>query len=132
MTMNQELAQIYGNVPDEETQKLASAQLAEGLQDEGSVTRNLTDEQIENLAKSMVGNGEEKTAAGEGGEGEAEEEGEGGGEAGDEGEGGANEELSEEQQKLAEADYLGRVMAHAFVAEQRDIFAEQEKVAMSP
>lgn len=113
--MNQELAQIYGNAPDEDAEKLASAQLAEGLQGDGSVTSNLTDEQIEQLAAEVVGGGEtaEKVAGQEEG-------------AGGEGGGGSEEELSDDaKQKLAEADYLGRVMAHAFAAERRDI----EKVA---
>jgi len=110
--MNQELARIYGNAPTEDVEKQASANMAEGLAGEGSVdTNGLTEEQIEELAQGVLTGQDvtEKVAGTDTGDT---------GEAAD-----AGEALTgEEQEKIAEADYLGRIMAHAFVAEQREIF----------
>jgi hypothetical protein len=137
--MNKELAEMYGN-ETESVEKLAAAELAEKLSDEGGLDlTGLTEEQLEELAKSVMSSGEEKVAE-EDAE-EVEEEAEETEEAETPAEETAEEpektaeadELTDEdKQKLAEADYLGRVMAHAFVAEKRDIeksAAAKEKTA---
>lgn len=103
--MDPKLAEMYGtNQPNaEELEKMAAAELADGLAEEGQVDlNNLTEEDLETMAQEVL--------------------------AQDEGEEGAEyteqEKTSEAQEKLAEADYLGRVMAHAYVQELRGIEKE--------
>lgn len=100
--MDPKLAEIYGtNQPDEaDVEKLAAAELAEELTEEGEMDLDsLSEEEAEQLAQQVLSGGEEtEEAAVE--EPEADE---------------------ESQEKVAEADYLGRVMAHAFVQENREI-----------
>lgn len=130
MPMDPQLAAIYGTGGDEtDTEKLAAAKLAEELVDKEELDPSkLTDEQAEELAKKVLAGAEE-------GEEEEEQEAKGEEEAEEETE---EEEESEEktssasdeaQEKLAEADYLGRVMAHAYVQELRNISSAQEKTA---
>lgn len=99
--MDPKLAEIYGtNQPTEaDLEKLAAAELAEGLANDDQIdTDGLTEEDLEAIAQDVLGSNEdqdeeqEKTSAAE-----------------------------EAQEKLAEADYLGRVMAHAYVNELRTI-----------
>lgn len=118
MPMDPQLAEIYGT-SSEDTEKLAAAEMAEGLAEEGEIDpENLTDEQVEMLAQQAL-------AGEEGAEVEAAE-----GEEGAEVEEPGVEKVSEAQEKLAEADYLGRVMAHAYTQELRKIAsAETEKTA---
>lgn len=105
--MDAKLAEIYGtNTPEEgDVEKLAAAELAEKLAgDESMDLSELEPEQIEALAAQVL--------AGE--EGQSDEETE-------------EEEKTagdENQEKVAEADYLGRVMAHAYVQELRGIDKE--------
>ncbi len=101
--MDQTLAQIYGtNQPEgEEAEKLAAAELATQLAAGGELDLNtLTDEQVESLASQVL-------------------EAEGGGEAAP-----AGDPNADAQEKVAEADMLGRVMAHAYVQELRGIEKE--------
>lgn len=128
--MNKELAQIYGNNPDSDDaiQKQAAAELAEKLAEEGALDlKDLSVEQLEELAASVMEpvkpveevKPEEKPAAEKTAETGKEEP--------------KTEEISDEdKKKLAEADYLGRVMAHSFWQESREISkqaASQEKTA---
>jgi hypothetical protein len=94
--MDPTLAEIYGT--NEDLEKQAAAELAEELDEEGLELEGLDEDDLEQLASEVL-------------DGEESEDGE---EVDDEG-----------QEKLAEADYLGRVMAHSMVSELRDI----EKVA---
>lgn len=94
--MDERLAEIYGT-GEEDYEKTAAAALAEGLaEDEGLDLDSLTAEQAEALAAEVL--------SGEGGEGD---------ESGDEGD--------EGQEKMAEADLMGRIMAHAFWQENGQI-----------
>jgi hypothetical protein len=96
--MNKELAEMYGTAPagDEETlQKQAAAELTEALSDDSGIDLNeLTVDDVEAIAAEMLSEGESET------EPAASEEGE---------------------EKLAEADYLGRVMAHSFWQEKTEL-----------
>lgn len=100
--MDEQLAAIYGTgMPDDEDlAKTASAELLVKLaEEEGVDLDDFSDEEIAEMITNLQG--EEKTA-------------------GDE-----TQEIDEEaQEKLAEADYLGRVMAHAMVQELGDIEKE--------
>ena len=90
--MDPVLAEIYGTnqVDEADLEKLAAAELAEELADEDELNvDNIDDDTIEQLAQQVL----------EGGEQEYEEPG---------------DEMSE---KVAEADYMGRVMAHAYKQE---------------
>lgn len=110
--MDPRLAEIYGTNSEEQTQdteKVAAAQLAEKLAgDESLNLEGMSEDQIEALAQEVLAQGA----------GEQTEEAE------------ATEETEEKQasEKLAEADYLGRVMAHSYVQELRSI----EKEASAP
>jgi len=119
MPMDPQLAAIYGTNADEsDVEKLAAAQLAEDLADDEDVDpAELSDEQAEQLAKKVL---EAQGAEEEGDE-----------DADDDDEDEEVEKTSEAQEKLAEADYLGRVMAHSYVQELRKIASveEQEKTA---
>lgn len=110
--MDAKLAEIYGTnaVTESDVEKLAAAELAEGLAgEEGLDLSGLGADEIEALAREVLGAGEateEKVAE-------------------------ADEEITEEQtddevdpefqEKVAEADYLGRVMAHSFNQERVEI-----------
>jgi hypothetical protein len=97
--MDPRLAELYGtNQPDQaDLEKLAAAEFADGLTEEGSINLDdLDPEQLEAMAQEVLG-----------------------------GEGEEGEESDEDMEKLSEADYLGRVMAHSYVQELREI----EKVA---
>ena len=102
--MDEQLAAIYGTgMPEEEDlAKTASAELLVKLAEEEGVDLNdFSDEEIAHMITNLQG--EEKTAG--------------------------EQELDDESQtKLAEADYLGRVMAHAMVQE----LGEIEKQAADP
>lgn len=114
--MDQRLAEIYHTNEEGEAdvEKLAAAQLAEELEDNDAIDLDgLDEEQLNALAEEVLGEVEEpeegeavKTAEDE----EAEEE----------------EETEDEPVKLAEADFqqadqMGRIMAHAFVQEHKEI-----------
>lgn len=125
MPMDPQLAAIYGNnIDGEDTEKLAAAELAEKLAADGDAEVEYTEEQIQELAAAALGEEteeEEQQAAGE----ETEE-----GAAVTEPEEAEKTSAAEEaKEKIAEADYLGRVMAHAYTNELRKIAAEQEKTA---
>jgi hypothetical protein len=127
--MNQFLAEMYGTretigapAQSDDTEKLAEAQLLDdALRAENIDVDTLSPEAILKVAHSLFGDDSAlvKAAAEEGheeGETEAEEKKEE--EAKKEGEGESAEE------KTAQADFLGRVMAHAFVQEQAEINKE--------
>lgn len=94
--MDPKLAEIYGTNQEADLEKLAAAELAEGLaNDEQLNLDGLSEDELEALAQDVL-NGEEAATEEQ--------------PAGD-----------EAQEKLAEADYLGRVMAHSYVNELRSI-----------
>jgi len=110
--MDAKLAAFYGtNAPDEaDVEKLAAAELAEKLAGEESVNlEGMSDEQLEAVAQEILDEG----AQGE----EAEEE-----------KAEVTEPEDDAQEKIAEADYLGRVMAHAYVQELKGIDKEAAKM----
>ena len=97
--MDPKLAELYGTntVDENDIEKLAAAQLAEELGEGAELDINdLSPEDIEAMASEVLAS-------------------EGGGETVEEPAG------DDAQEKLAEADYLGRVMAHSYVQELRDI-----------
>jgi hypothetical protein len=100
--MDQRLAELYGTnqVTEDDVEKLAAAELAEQLTEDGDIDLSgITEEDLEAVAQEVLG------ASGE--------------EAGEEDE---EEEVDgETQEKVATADLMGRVMAHAFVQEQTEI-----------
>ena len=111
--MNEILAQIYGTASDtteEPLEKTAEAALLDELEKvataEGIDLGELSDEDIVEILSEAMNSGEaEKTAE-------------------------ATEATEEDGQvKLAEADFLGRAMAHAFYNELSQIGAEVEKTA---
>jgi hypothetical protein len=142
MPMDPQLAAIYGTNADEtDVEKLAAAKLAEELADDEEVDpAELSDEQAEQLAQQVLaeeaGEGEEVEEPEEEEEQpkrkakapQAEEEEEETEEEDEETEKTSGAE-DEAQEKLAEADYLGRVMAHAYTQELRKIASAQEKTA---
>ena len=109
--MDQYLAQIYGTASgaSEDLEKTAQAQMLHKLaEDEGIDLSGLTDEQMDALAQQVISDqdgvpGEQATAE----------------------EGVSAEE--EAQAKFAEADFLGRVMAHAYTQELQKIAEEETK-----
>jgi hypothetical protein len=116
MPMDPKLAALYGTaqVDESDVEKLAAAKLAEDLAgDEQVEVSEMTDEQVEALAQSLLAEEAEEAKVEEPAEktSAAEEK---------------VEEKDEAQEKLAEADYLGRVMAHAYVQELAKIAAAQE------
>jgi hypothetical protein len=134
--MNEKLAELYGTnetVSDGDQEKLAAAELAAGLAEEGGLDLDsLSPEQLEALADEVLNNGAEKTAGDESAEEEAEEQAEETTEADPTEEEESAEETEEAEEtveaadddskeKVAEADYLGRVMAHAYVQELKEI-----------
>lgn len=143
MPMDPHLAAIYNTNEDEtDVEKLAAAQLAEELADDGEIDPNeLSDEDAEALAKKVLESEESaeeeaeeaeepETASAEEEEAEETEEEQEKVSAAEEEEPEEQEEPqadteAEAQEKLAEADYLGRVMAHAYTQELRKIAAAQ-------
>jgi hypothetical protein len=133
--MNSFLAEMYGTretigapQQSDDVEKLAEAQLLdEALRAENIDVDSLSPDAILKVASTLFGDDSAlvKAAAEEAGEhvaeGEAAAEGEhtGEGEAAAEGEHTAEGEGSEE--KVAEADFLGRVMAHSFTQERAEI-----------
>lgn len=113
--MDAKLAEAYKtNQADEtDTEALAMAALAEKLaaSDEINVD-GMSDDEAEALASEILGTTAEETPEEPAAEETPEEEGEKTAE---------EQELTPEQEKIAEADYLGRVMAHAYAAERREI-----------
>ena len=107
--MDPTLAEIYGtNQPSEaDIEKLAAAELAEELsENEEANIDGMSDDDVEALAAQVL--------AAESDEEEQEE--------------GETDEVDQESmEKISEADYLGRVMAHSYVNELRSI----EKTAMT-
>ena len=105
--MDPTLAEIYGtNEMDEaDVEKLAAAEAAQELADDDEIDPSeMTDEDVEAVAAEVLAAGSE----------EEEEE----------------EETTEGNEKLAEADYMGRVMAHAYVQELRGI--EKDAYSQNP
>lgn len=109
--MDARLAEIYGTNEDvSDLEKSAAAELAEKLAEGEEMNLDgLSDEDIESLAQEVLASNEEQA------EEETEEE-------------ATEEEPAEKQagadeteEKLAEADYIGRVMAHAYVNELKSI-----------
>lgn len=108
--MDPKLAAIYGtNQSDADLEKLAAAELAEGLANDDAVdTDGLTEEELEAVAQDVL------NASAEGEE-------EGGNIDGEQEKTSAAEAA---QEKLAEADYLGRVMAHSYNQELQKIASD--------
>lgn len=103
--MDKTLAEIYGTnqVEEADVEKLAAAELAEQLTETGDA--QIDDETLEALAQEVLAQDDGETTD----------------------ENAVSEpEMDEAQEKIAEADYLGRVMAHSFVQESKEI----EKEAM--
>jgi hypothetical protein len=103
-TMDPKLAEIYGTnqVSEADVEKLAAAELATKLAGDESATQeqaDMSDEDLEAIAQKVLAAPAEQ-------ETEQETQGDPDGEA---------------QEKIAEADYLGRVMAHAYVNELKQI-----------
>lgn len=116
--MDPKLAAIYGTnqETDADLEKLAAAELAEGLANDDEVdTDGLTEEELEAVAQDVL-NASSEEGEEEGGNIDGEQE--------------KTSAAEEAQEKLAEADYLGRVMAHSYHNEMQKIAAaEQEKTA---
>lgn len=124
--MDPKLAEAYKTNQADETdvEALATAALAEKLAaaDEVNVD-GMSDDEAEALAAQLL-EGSEEQAPAEEPAAEAQPADEGEKTAGAEGEQAEEPKLTPEQEKIAEADYLGRVMAHAYVAERREIEKE--------
>lgn len=124
--MDSKLAEAYGTAPVNEVdlEALATAELATKLAaaDEIDVD-GMSDERAEELAAELLGGSEE------GGEEPPTEE-PAVEEAPVEEEKTAGDATTPEQEKIAEADYLGRVMAHAYVNERNEI--EKAAAAAKP
>lgn len=116
--MDPKLAAIYGTnqETDADLEKLAAAELAEGLANDDEVdTEGLTEEELEAVAQDVL-NASSEEGTEEGGNIDGEQE--------------KTSAAEQAQEKLAEADYLGRVMAHSYHQElQKIAAAEQEKTA---
>jgi len=124
--MNEFLANLYGTEQDvgastgDDTEKLAQAQILDQMfEAEGININELHPQTVVKVAEAIFGGqtkiAEEDVEAAqkhEGGETKKKEE---------------KEEEKEAEEKLAEADFLGRVMAHSFENERREI----EKTALS-
>jgi hypothetical protein len=113
--MDEWLSQVYGTGQGSDIEKTAQNMMLQKLaEEEGIDLSGLNDEELDALAQAVVA------------------EGEGGGEQyveGDAGDVGGDEEL---QAKFAEADFLGRVMAHAYTQELQKIASEGEAPAAAP
>ena len=109
--MDPKLAEIYGTneVSEYDVEKLAAAELAEELSESDDADIDgMTEDDVEALAAQVL----------------AEEQGE------EYDEEYSDESVDEESmEKISEADYLGRVMAHSYVQELRNIDGEMEKEA---
>ena len=125
--MNEFLADLYGTrenigAPQDtsnDVEKLAEAQvLDQFLTNEGIDVDQLDGDTILKVAYDLFGEDSEIVKAAAEGSEDSEDE-----EEGEEGE----EEEKDAQEKLAEADFLGRVMAHSFVDEQ----SSMDKQALS-
>ena len=104
--MDPKLAAIYGTNEDADLEKLAAAELAEGLADDDQLdTDGLSEDDLEAIAQDVLSGGDESS----------------------EEEGSGNIDGDDAQEKLAEADYLGRVMARSYVNELRGIDKEAAK-----
>jgi len=135
--MNSFLAEMYGtretigapNQGNDDVEKLAEAQLLdEALRAENIDVDSLSPEAIVKVAQALFGE-DSKLVKAASVEGEKTAEGEGEGEA--EGDKENKEEKDEKEaegetaeEKMAQADFLGRVMAHSFVQEQAEIAKE--------
>lgn len=129
--MNQFLAEMYGTretigapAQSDDTEKLAEAQLLdEALRAEGIDVDTLSPEAILKVAQSLFPEGALVKAAAEESHEEHEKE-ETPAEEAKEEEGKKEGEGETAEEKTAQADFLGRVMAHAFVQEQAEINKE--------
>lgn len=113
--MDPKLAEIYGtaDLDESDVEKLAAAELADGLTEDDSLDVDDIDEDtLEALAQEVLEASDEGDDGDEGDEGDEYD--------GDEDDG---------TEKVAEADYLGRVMAHAYVQELRGIEKEAADAA---
>lgn len=110
--MDEYLASIYGTSTPESLEKTAQAELLMKLaEDEDIDLSGLTEEQLGALADQVVSDDQDPNAGGV-----VEPAGEAGGEA---------VVQEEAQAKFAEADFLGRVMAHSYTQELNKIAAEE-------
>ena len=113
--MNELLAQAYGTDQETDTtiEKTAEAALLDELEkvasQEGIDLSELSDDDIVDILSEVLDEGSEKTASVDDGPVAADDDG--------------------AQQKLAEADFLGRTMAHAFYNELNEISQHVEKTA---
>lgn len=112
--MDEQLAAIYGTggaASDNDLEKTAAAELLVKIAEENGVDLNqFSDEQVMAMVSDLTKTAEEEKA-----EEDDEEEKE------KESEGDAEEKKEESEEKVAEADFLGRVMAHAYVQELNNI-----------
>lgn len=113
--MDEWLAKVYGTGgQSEDIEKTAQVEMLQKLaEQEGIDLDGLSAEQLESLSDEVFAEGEESGE--EGGEEAGEEE-------GMEASGGDEEQL---QEKFAEADFLGRVMAHSYAQELQKIAASK-------
>jgi hypothetical protein len=98
--MDKTLAEIYGTnqVEEADVEKLAAAELAEQLTETGDA--QIDEETLEALAQEVLAQDDGETT---------------------EEQAVSEPEMDGAQEKIAEADYLGRVMAHSFVHESKEI-----------
>jgi hypothetical protein len=119
--MDQWLAQIYGTGGAEDIEKTAQHHLLQKLAaEEGIDLSGLSEEDIANLAAEVLGSGEEEETNDGAVQSNV-----------DAYENAAQDQLlaKEAQAKFEEADFLGRVMAHAFTQEMDKIASTKEKTA---
>ena len=109
--MNDFLAALYGNEPVADTEKTAQAEILETLEkvaaENGFDLNDLTDDEIVEIVNDVLAGNvddEEKVASDDG-------------------------LTDDDQEKLAEADFLGRVMAHALYDELASLGDGGEKTA---
>lgn len=121
--MDAKLAEVYGTVATNESdvETLAAARMAEKLASADALdVSGMSDEEAEDLASQLLG--DDSAAADESTEENTEEEQtEEASENTEEEKTAGEEELTPAQEKIAEADHLGRVMAHAYVQERKEI-----------
>jgi hypothetical protein len=112
--MDEFLNELYGTsepISGDDLEKNAAAEfLVKLAEQEGVNLDDLSDEEVGGLLAEIEGDMGKQASAGEG-EGEGEGKGEG-----------------EAQEKFAEADFLGRAMAHAYVAELAEIEKEAQMI----
>jgi len=97
--MDQYLAQMYGTGQEAGDVDTAITKIAADLQEEDINIDDLTDEQVEALVAAYAEEGAPEETATDG----------------------ETEKTAEAEQKFAEADYMGRIIAHSFVNEVGDI-----------